>query len=87
MWRQCFSRSAHARRCSRGMDKTLITLRTQIPTELHRQLRHIALDHDATVQEVVTDAVLLFLRFHGRGHDLPGPALLPLDTTGKGALA
>ncbi len=56
-------------------------IRAVLPQEIHRDLKHLAVDQGSTMSELLVDAVILLLRYHQRGHGLPEP--LPPVEPGK----
>jgi hypothetical protein len=40
---------------------------------MHRRLHDLAYQTNRTLGDLLLDATLLLLRYHGRGHDLPEP--------------
>jgi hypothetical protein len=48
-------------------------VQAQVPPELHRRLRDLSYDTERSVGDLMVDATLLLLRFHGRGGGLPEP--------------
>jgi len=57
-------------------------VQTQVPAVVHRRLRDLALDLDRPIGDLVSDAILLLLGWHGHADGLPRPTPpLSLPTT------
>jgi len=48
-------------------------VQTQLPAGIHRRLRDLSYESRRSVSSLLVDAVLLLLRYHGAGSDLPAP--------------
>ena len=58
-------------------DPQVRMVRAVLPLEVHARLRHLSIDADVSMSELLQQAVVLLLRFHDRGQDLPEPARRP----------
>lgn len=47
--------------------------RTILPGVVHDRLRHLALDLNTSLSDLLVDGAILLLKFHGRGESLPEP--------------
>jgi hypothetical protein len=54
-------------------------VRTIVPADIHARVSHLALDRNATLGEMVTEALVLLLRYHDGGSGFPVP-MPPLST-------
>jgi len=55
-------------------NKTTTTiLRVPVPREWSLLLDHLSIDLQQTKQQLLAEAVVLLLRYHGRGEGLPEP--------------
>jgi len=59
-------------------------VRTQLPGELHERLKHLAVDLDTTIADLLTEAIVLLLRYHGHAQGLREPTAPTATTSGEG---
>jgi hypothetical protein len=65
------------------MNESSRHVQTTVPALVHRALHDLSYETGRSVGDLVADGVLLLLRWHDRGHDLPQPAP-PLASSPKG---
>ena len=75
MWRRLTQHTRHTRRTlpADADGKQLVALRTQVPIYLNVTLDHLAVDLRLAKHELLREALILLLRFHGRAEGLPEP--------------
>lgn len=48
-------------------------IRAALPPEIHSEVKHLSVDLNKPVIDLMVDAAILLLRYHGRGAGLPEP--------------
>ena len=51
--------------------------RTILPAAVHERLRHLAVDRNTSLANLLVEGALLLLRYHGLGDGLPEPQPIP----------
>jgi hypothetical protein len=57
----------------RDATRSIRTVRVTIPSHLHAELRHLGIDLDLDLDELVAEGIRLLLRYHDRAEGLPEP--------------
>ncbi len=55
-------------------------VRTLLPAPVHERLRHLGLDLDRSLGDLLAEGAILVLRYHDRGEGLPEPMLTNKET-------
>jgi len=57
-------------------------LEVQVPRELHKRISHLAIELERDLDEIVSEALLLMLRYHDYGYGLVAPGPEPASRRG-----
>ena len=80
------SKSTRRTRCTYSTDpdgKQSVAIRTQAPIDWSVRLDHLAVDLRLAKHELLREALILLLRYHGRSNQLPEPLPPLTKETGK----